>query len=55
MLIAETDQTAEIAVYESLGFVRADGQDSVTAHVLLQESVWKGYGVYDTTGSKRRS
>lgn len=35
MLLAETDQNEEIAMYESLGFVRADGQDSVTAHVLL--------------------
>lgn len=35
MLLIETDHTAVIALYESLGFIRSVGENSITAHVLL--------------------
>lgn len=35
MLLVDVDNAAAIALYESLGFVRAAGQNSMTAHVSL--------------------
>lgn len=35
MLLVDVDKTAAIAMYESLGFVRAEGKNSLTAHVWL--------------------
>ena len=35
MLLVNVDNTAAIALYESLGFVKSDGENSITAHVLL--------------------
>lgn len=35
MLLIETDNTVAIALYESLGFVRSIGENSITAHVVL--------------------
>lgn len=35
MLLVDVDNTPAIALYESLGFVKSVGENSVTAHVLL--------------------
>lgn len=35
MLLVDVDKTAAIAMYESLGFVKAAGKNSLTAHVRL--------------------
>lgn len=35
MLLVDVDNSAAIALFESLGFVRAVAENSVTAHVLL--------------------
>lgn len=35
MLLVDVDNTPAIALYESLGFIRSVGENSVTAHVLL--------------------
>lgn len=35
MVLVEADNAAAIALYESLGFIRSVGENSVTAHVLL--------------------
>lgn len=35
MLMVDTGNTAAIALYKALGFIRSEGENSVTAHVLL--------------------
>lgn len=35
MLLVDVDNTPAIALYESLGFIKSVGENSVTAHVLL--------------------
>lgn len=35
MLLMDVDNTAAIALYESLGFVKAVGENSITAHVFM--------------------
>lgn len=35
MLLVDIDNVAAIALYESLGFVKAVGQNNMTAHALL--------------------
>ena len=35
MLLVDAHNVAAIALFESLGFIRSDGENSVTAHVLL--------------------
>ena len=35
MLLVDADNTAAISLYESLGFVRAVGENNITAHVSL--------------------
>lgn len=35
MVLVEADNTVAIALYDSLGFIRSVGENSITAHVLL--------------------
>ena len=35
MLLVDADDSVAIALFESLGFVRAVGENSITTHVLL--------------------
>ncbi len=36
MLLVDIDNTAAIALYESLGFVKSAGENSICAHIILQ-------------------